>query len=59
MIFATDFPFDNQNGRRLIRDTIVSVEEMGLSAEDKKKLYRDNAVKLLRLPLGFVYSSQR
>lgn len=59
MIFATDFPFDNQNGRRLIRDTILSVEQMGLSDEDKAKLYRYNAVKLLRLPLGFVYSTQR
>ena len=59
MIFATDFPFDNQNGRRLIRDTIVSVEQTGLSDEDKQKIYRDNAVKLLRLPLGFVYSSRR
>jgi len=52
MVFATDFPFDNQVGRRLIRDTIDSIERMGLSAEEKQKIYRDNAVKLLRLPLG-------
>jgi uncharacterized protein len=56
MLFASDFPFDNQNGRRLVRDTIASVEQMGLSAEDKKKIDRDNAVKLLRLPLGAVCS---
>ncbi|MBW2066318.1 MAG: amidohydrolase [Deltaproteobacteria bacterium] len=52
MVFATDMPFDNQNGRRLIRDTIAAVEKMGLDEEEKKKLYRNNAVKLLRLPLG-------
>lgn len=52
MVFGTDMPFDNQNGSRLIRDTISSVENMGLTEEEKKKLYRDNAVKLLRLPLG-------
>jgi predicted TIM-barrel fold metal-dependent hydrolase len=52
MVFGTDMPFDNQLGRRLIRDTIASVERMGLSDEVKKKIYRDNAVQLLRLPLG-------
>jgi predicted TIM-barrel fold metal-dependent hydrolase len=52
MVFATDFPFDNQMGRRLIRDTITSVERMGLEDRDKEKLYRYNAVKLLRLPIG-------
>ncbi len=52
MVFATDFPFDNQMGRRLIRDTIASVERMGLCEEDRNKIYRYNAVKLMRLPLG-------
>lgn len=50
MIFATDYPFDNQSGRRLIRDTIQSIEEMGLAEADKARLYRENAVKLMRLP---------
>lgn len=54
MVFATDFPFDNQGGRRLIRDTIESVERMGLGDGEKKKIYRDNAVKVLRLPLGAI-----
>jgi predicted TIM-barrel fold metal-dependent hydrolase len=50
MVFATDHPFDNQNGLRLIRDTIESVEAMGLSGEDKKRVYAGNAISLLRLP---------
>lgn len=51
MVFATDMPFDNQKGRRLIRDTIASVERMGLDDDEKAKLYRHNAINLLRLPL--------
>jgi predicted TIM-barrel fold metal-dependent hydrolase len=51
MVFATDMPFDNQKGRRLIHDTIASVEQMGLNDEEKAKLYRKNAINLLRLPL--------
>jgi len=53
MVFGTDAPFDNQYGRRLIRQAIEAVERMGLSDEDKKKIYQDNAIKLLRLPLGY------
>jgi len=51
MVFGTDLPFDNQNGLRLIRDTIESVEAMELSDEEKKKIYRDNVIRLMRLPL--------
>ena len=53
MVFGTDVPFGNQLGRRLIRQAIEAVEGMGLSDEEKQKIYRDNAIKLLRLPLGF------
>jgi predicted TIM-barrel fold metal-dependent hydrolase len=52
LVFGTDMPFDNQLGRRLIRDTIASVERMELNEAEKKQVYRDNAVQLLRLPLG-------
>jgi len=54
MLFGTDAPFDNQLGRRLIRQTIDSVERMGLNDEEKKKIYQDNAMRLLRLPLGII-----
>ena len=36
LVFATDMPFDNQIGRRLIRDTIESVERMGLTDDEKR-----------------------
>lgn len=53
MVFGTDAPFDNQYGRRLIRQAVEAVERMELSGEDKKKIYQDNAIKLLRLPMGY------
>jgi len=53
MVFGTDLPFGNQLGRRLIRQSIEAVERMGLNDEEKRKIYQDNAIKLLRLPLGF------
>lgn len=52
MLFGSDAPFDNQYGRRHIRQSIEGVERMGLSDADKKKIYQDNAIKLMRLPLG-------
>ena len=52
MIFATDLPFCNQGGYRLVRDTVDSIERMGLEEADRKKVYQDNAVALMRLPLS-------
>jgi aminocarboxymuconate-semialdehyde decarboxylase len=51
MVFASDMPFDNESGRRLIRDTIESVERMGLSSEARRAVFQDNAVRLMRLPI--------
>ena len=53
MLFGTDAPFGNQLGRRLIRQAIEAVEGMELGNEDKRKIFQDNAIKLLRLPLGY------
>jgi hypothetical protein len=39
-------------GLRLIRDTIESVERMQITAEEKRKIFQENAVSLMRLPLG-------
>ncbi len=53
IVFGTDAPFDNQYGKRLIRQAVEAVERMGLEDEEKKKIFQDNAIKLLRLPLGY------
>jgi predicted TIM-barrel fold metal-dependent hydrolase len=52
MVFASDMPFDNESGSRLIRDTIDSIENLGLSEADKKSVYYRNAAKLMRLPIS-------
>ena len=51
MLFATDFPYDSQAGYRVIRETIRSIEEMDITDAEKKKIFEDNARKLLRLPI--------
>lgn len=51
MLFGTDFPYDSQFGERYTRQTIEAVERMDIEALDKKKIFEDNAKKLLRLPL--------
>ena len=51
LLFATDFPYDTQLGERLLRETIQSVEQMEISDGEKKKIFEDNARKLLRLPI--------
>jgi predicted TIM-barrel fold metal-dependent hydrolase len=50
MLFGTDMPFDSEGGNRYIRETIRSVDEMNITAEERKKIYEDNARKLFRLP---------
>jgi aminocarboxymuconate-semialdehyde decarboxylase len=49
LLFATDMPFDVEFGDRGIRKTIQSVEALGLSADEKKMIYEDNAKRLLHL----------
>ncbi len=51
ILFGTDMPFDGQIGYRLVRETIRSVEEMEIPDSDKKKIFEDNARKIMRLPI--------
>ena len=51
ILFGTDMPFDFQLGEFNIREAIRSVEEMDISDSEKKKIFEDNARKLLRLPI--------
>ena len=51
LVFATDFPYDSQFGERYTRQTIHSIEQMDISNLEKKKIFEDNARKLLRLPI--------
>ena len=49
MLFATDMPYDSMGGGRLIPETISSVNEMNISAAEKKMIFEDNARQLFRL----------
>jgi predicted TIM-barrel fold metal-dependent hydrolase len=49
ILFGTDMPFDNELGSRLVRQTIESVERMDVPDSVKRKLFEENARKLLGL----------
>jgi uncharacterized protein len=51
LLFGTDMPFDSQTGHVAIRETIRSIEEMDIPEGDKKKMFEENARKLMRLPV--------
>ena len=52
VLFGIDFPLgDIENGDRNYRQTINAIEAMPISDEDRKKIYEDNARKLMRLPV--------
>ena len=48
-LFATDAPFDAEQGRGLIADTIRGVEQLGLPRQDLDRIFAGNARALLRL----------
>lgn len=52
LMFGTDMPMgDTQLGFRTTRQIIEAIEQMGITEPDKKKIFEDNARRLLRLPI--------
>jgi uncharacterized protein len=52
LLFGCDFPLgDTEFGSRNYRQTINAIDQMAISEEDRKKIYEDNARKLMRLPI--------
>jgi predicted TIM-barrel fold metal-dependent hydrolase len=49
VLFATDFPFDPEDGALFLRETIRVVEGLAASQDDKEKIFAGNARRLLRL----------
>ena len=47
LLFGTDMPFDMELGNEAIRETIRSVEQMDITAEEKTAIFEGNARKLL------------
>ena len=52
LLFAVDSPLgDSQGGFRNYRQTINAITRMDLDEMEKKKIFEDNARRLLRLPV--------
>ncbi len=52
IVFGIDFPLgDTEKGDRNYRQTINAIEEMDITEEERKKIYEDNARKLMHLPI--------
>ena len=50
ILFGTDSPFDGQVGAYGTLRTTAAIEQMDIPDKDKKKIFEENARKLLRLP---------
>ncbi|MCL6552237.1 MAG: amidohydrolase, partial [Firmicutes bacterium] len=51
VLFATDFPFDPEDGALFLRETIRVVENVSFSPQTKRAIFEGNARRLLRLNL--------
>ena len=52
IVFGADMPLGDQYfGFRSYRQTINAIEAMEISDAEKKKIFADNALHLLRLPI--------
>lgn len=52
ILFGADFPLgDVEYGDRNYRQTISAIEQMGITEADRKKIYEDNARRLMRLSI--------
>jgi predicted TIM-barrel fold metal-dependent hydrolase len=50
VLFASDAPFDPEQGPMYIRDTIAVIERLPVSTEDRERIFWRNAAALLKLP---------
>ena len=52
IVFGADMPLgDHYFGFRSYRQTIKAIEAMQITPEEKKKIFVDNAISLLRIPV--------
>ncbi|MFC1992017.1 amidohydrolase family protein [Chloroflexota bacterium] len=49
VVFATDFPYDNENGERFTREVIRAIDSMDITPDQKDMIYQGNAKRLLHL----------
>jgi predicted TIM-barrel fold metal-dependent hydrolase len=51
LLFGTDMPYDPTLGDDGVRRIIEAIEKMTISDADKKRIFEDNARRLMRLPI--------
>jgi|SRR5271157_843639 len=51
LLFGTDMPYDPTLGDRGVGRVIEAIEKMNIPDSDKKKIFEENARKLMRLPI--------
>jgi len=51
VLFASDAPFDPEGGPMYIRETVRIIDALDITEEDRRRIYRDNAVDMLGLTL--------
>lgn len=51
MVFATDTPYDNQLGERVVRETLEGVMAMPIDEISRRKFLAGDARRLFRLPV--------
>jgi aminocarboxymuconate-semialdehyde decarboxylase len=49
VLFGSDMPFDIEGGPRYIRETLNAIAEMTASPEEKQRILRENAIRVLGL----------
>ena len=49
VLFASDSPFDPEKGPGYIRETIRVIDALDITDEDRKKIYEDNARRIMKL----------
>lgn len=50
VLYGTDMPFDSEMGNKKIRETTKTIEQLNIPASDKRKIFEENARRLLHLP---------
>jgi predicted TIM-barrel fold metal-dependent hydrolase len=51
ILFATDAPYDSEDGSRLTREIIQFIQSAGISEQEKAMMFEGNARRLLRLTI--------
>jgi uncharacterized protein len=52
VLFATDMPFDTQNGLKYIEVALQAMNTLAAPADDKRAIFERNARRIFRLPSG-------